>query len=172
MKTVSSVIGFAPDGETVRSVRFDGTNAYVCTAVMQTDPVFFFDLSNIRHITYKETGTIEGYSDSLIDLGDGYLLGIGYGSSTVNLQIEIYKESENGVVSVCKYERMNAYFSPLYKAYYVNREENLIGLGIGERYTDESSRYVLLHFDGLCPLLMHRREYGRVHLCVLPQKAL
>lgn len=155
MKTVSSVIGFAPDGETVRSVRFDGTNAYVCTAVMQTDPVFFFDLSNIRHITYKETGTIEGYSDSLIDLGDGYLLGIGYGSSIVNLKIEIYKESENGVVSVCKYERMNAYFSPLYKAYYVNREENLIGLGIGERYTNESSRYVLLHFDGakLCELL-------------------
>ena len=76
-KVIASVESFAPIGETVRSVRFDGTDAYVCTAIELKDPVFFFDLTDVNNITYKETGTIEGFSTSLINLGDGYLLGIG-----------------------------------------------------------------------------------------------
>ena len=43
MKVVASVEDFAPDGETVQSVRFDGDYAYVCTAVVITfsDPVSY-----------------------------------------------------------------------------------------------------------------------------------
>ncbi|MBR4835718.1 MAG: beta-propeller domain-containing protein, partial [Clostridia bacterium] len=45
---------FAPQGESVSAVRFDGDSCYVCTAVVVnfTDPVFFFDLSDYEHITY------------------------------------------------------------------------------------------------------------------------
>ena len=150
----AKVVGFAPKGETVRSVRFEGETAYVCTAVQVTDPVFFFDLSDIENITYKETGNIEGFSTSLIDLGDGYLLGIGVGANTSTLKLEIYEEAEAGVVSVCKYELDSVNYSQDYKAYYVNRDMQLIGMGI-DRYSykegdtsQERARYLVVFFDG------------------------
>lgn len=142
---VSSVVGFAPLGETVRSVRFDGEDAYVCTAVQLTDPVFFFDLSDVNNITYKETGTIAGYSTSLIDFGNGYLLGVGVGERWGSLKIEVYEEGENNVVSVDAYELDGVYYSENYKAYYVDRENQLIGLGISDNYSDG---YIVIQFDG------------------------
>ena len=71
------------------------------------------------HITYKDTGDIKGYSSSLVDFGDGYLLGIGYGNDRNTLKIEIYVETENGVVSLCSYERRDTQFSEDYKSYYI-----------------------------------------------------
>lgn len=153
---VASVIEFAPWGEDAQSVRFDGDQAYVCTAevVTLTDPVYFFDLSDIHNITYKDTGTIEGYSTSLINLGDGYLLGIGYGSSTAMLKIEVYEETEYGVISVCAYERQ-AVFSEEYKSYLVDREHNLIGLQVADSDGTGNRPYLLLHFDGYELNLLH-----------------
>lgn len=152
---VAEVTDFAPAGETVQSVRFDQDAAYVCTAIVWTftDPVFFFDLSDLSNITYKDTGDIEGYSSSLINFGNGYLLGIGVGDSVDSLKLEVYEESETGVVSVCSYERDNTRISEDYKAYYVDRGNQLIGLGAyTEDYMDEywamSDRYLLLLFDG------------------------
>lgn len=153
-KVIASVESFAPIGETVRSVRFDGTDAYVCTAIELKDPVFFFDLTDVNNITYKETGTIEGFSTSLINLGDGYLLGIGTGSFRGSLKIEVYEESETGVVSVASYELGDTYYSEDYKSYYVNREERIVGLGIetysGQKYDadGDSNRYIVVRFDG------------------------
>lgn len=142
----ASVIAFAPEGEDAQSVRFDGVNAYVCTAevITLTDPVYFFDLSDLDHITWTDTGTIDGYSTSLIDLGEGYLLGIGYGDSW-NLKVEVYEEYKDQVISVSAYER-DAYFSEEYKSYLVDRENNLIGLAV-QKFNGQQE-YVLLHFDG------------------------
>lgn len=152
MKVVASVEDFAPDGETVQSVRFDGDYAYVCTAVIVTftDPVFFFDLSDINNITYKDTGDIKGYSSSLVDFGDGYLLGIGYGNNRNTLKIEIYVEGENGVIPLCAYERRDTQFSEDYKSYYIDRENSLIGLGVYgfDKNGDYGCYYVILHFNG------------------------
>lgn len=151
---ISSVVGFAPQGETVKSVRFDGTDAYVCTAIERKDPVFFFDLSDVNNITYKETGTIEGFSTSLVNFGNGYLLGIGTGSLWGSLKLEIYEESEDGVISVCAYELDNSQYSEDYKSYYINRAEQLVGLGVttygnGVYVTDTAAqRYILVRFDG------------------------
>lgn len=144
---IAAVEKFAPEGEQAESVRFDGVNAYVCTAevITLTDPVYFFDLSDPENITYTDTGTIDGYSSSLVNLGEGYLLGIGYGGSW-NLKIEIYEELEDKVVSVCAYNA-DATFSEVYKSYLVDRENDLIGLGIRD-WNDGISKYVLLHFDG------------------------
>ena len=154
-KVTSSVENFAPKGETVRSVRFDKDYAYVCTAVQLTDPVFFFDLSDINNITYKETGNIEGFSTSLINLGNGFLLGIGRGDVWDTIKVEVYTEYENGVKSVCSYEIKDAYYSTDYKSYYVDRENQLFGFGYDSyTYKPDASRYVLLLFSNgqLIPL--------------------
>ena len=146
---LATVEAFAPDGEEAESVRFDGDYAYVCTAevVTLTDPVYFFDLSDLSNITWKDTGTIEGYSSSLVNFGNGNLIGIGFGGER-QLKIEAYRETENGVESICAYER-NAYFGD-YKSYYIDRENQIIGIGLcfrgGEEYP--GFWYVLLHFDG------------------------
>ena len=152
MQILSSVEKFAPDGETVRSVRFDGDSAYVCTAVQMTDPVFFFDLSDPERITYTDTGTISGFSTSLIQLGDGYLLGIGQGADWSSVKLEVYEERDGRVVSVAVREFSGAYYSTVYKSYLVDREHWLVGLGINfgsyaSAYA-ETERYLLLAFDG------------------------
>ena len=145
MSLVNSVENFAPWGEIVQSVRFDGVNAYVCTSVQLSDPVFFFDLTDIDNITWKDTGTIEGFSSSLVNFGDGYLLGIGRGDAWNTVKIEVYEESEQGVDSVCAFYAEQASYSDYYKSYYINREDKLVGLAIG--YNDIGTRYVLLYFD-------------------------
>ena len=151
MKLVSSVEKFAPEGERVQSVRFDGKTAYVCTSVFLSDPVFFFDLSDIYNISYKDTGNISGFSSSLINMGEGYLLGIGRGDSWNVVKVEVYEESENSVISVDSYTAFGDY-STDYKSYYVDREHGLFGFGMTrypESVEDKSiGCYVLLQFDG------------------------
>ena len=154
-KTVASVIDFAPPHEEIQSVRFDKETAYVCTSIEMSDPVFFFDLSDLNNITYKDTGTIEGFSTSLINLGNGYLLGIGRGGSWSSFKAEVYEETAKGVRSVSSYELEDATYSTEYKSYYIDRENQLIGLGIEDNsyYNKKDkrlnvSRYIVLHFDG------------------------
>ena len=147
-ETVASVEKFAPEGEQVQSVRFDGDYAYVCTSVNFLDPVFFFDLSDLSSITYTDTGEIEGFSSSLVDFENGNLLGIGYGSDSSELKIEIYREENESVVSVAEYREF-AWFSSDYKCYYIDRENQLIGLCINRTWDDgKGLHYILLHFDG------------------------
>ncbi len=146
---LAKVEAFAPEGETVESVRFDGDYAYVCTAevITLTDPVYFFDLRDLNNITWKDTGTIDGYSSSLVNFGNGNLIGIGFGDER-QLKIEAYRETETGVESICAYERY-ANFGNDYKSYYIDRENQLIGLGVYGWWDDlTGSRYILLGFDG------------------------
>jgi len=107
----------------------------------------------LDNITYTDTGTIDGFSTSLIQLGDGYLLGIGYGDDR-QLKIEIYEETEKGVVSVCAYER-DAFFSEEYKSYFIDRENDMIGLAVTDYGKYGKTEYILLHFDGY---KLHERE--------------
>ena len=152
LEKVAEVVNFAPSGESVSSARFDKESAYVCTAIVQTmtDPVFFFDLSDYSNITYTDTGVIDGFSSSLIQLGDGFLLGIGRENWSGG-KIEVYEERENGVVSVDKYVFEGVYAS-IYKAYYVNREDNMFGFAVGDYYDKMTGRgydtYILLYFNG------------------------
>ena len=151
MRTVASVEKFAPNWESVRSVRFDGDHGYVCTSVEVTDPVFFFDLSDINNITYTDTGTISGFSSSLIDFKDGYLLGIGKGED-LNTKVEIYRKEGDRVISVSKFEYKGGYNTTAseYKAFFIDRERGLVGLPCYEYISvwDEHIYYSLLEFDG------------------------
>ncbi|MBQ3888687.1 MAG: beta-propeller domain-containing protein, partial [Clostridia bacterium] len=65
-------------GETIRAVRFMGDTAYVVT-FEQTDPLFVIDLSNPSNPTLKGEVKLPGFSSYLHPVGDGLLLGIGYG---------------------------------------------------------------------------------------------
>lgn len=146
---VASVIDFAPPREEVQSVRFDKNTAYVCTSIEMSDPVFFFDLSDLNNITYKDTGTIEGFSTSLVNFGNGYLLGIGR-EDWGTFKAEIYVETENGVHGLCSYT-LKADYSAEYKSYYIDRKNQLLGLGVldySHKEDNAYSRYILLHFDG------------------------
>ncbi len=153
--TVAEVIDFAPPGEEVRSVRFDGHMAYVCTAIEVSDPVFFIDLSNLDNITVKDTGTIDGFSHSLVNFGNGYLLGIGQGTWSGEFKVEIYEETENGVRSVDAFTIDNCESTTDYKAYFIDRERGLVGFGISLYRNDDKNpddpqadRYILLKFNG------------------------
>ena len=147
---VASVEKFAPIGESVRSVRFDKNYAYVCTAVEIKDPVFFFDLSDLSNITYTQTDEIEGFSTSLINLGNGYLLGIGIADWS-DVKVEVYREENGKVVSVDSYVIENASYDTNYKCYYVNRNEGMFGFGYYDYNYKTNTlfsgcRYVLLMF--------------------------
>lgn len=146
----ASMEGFAPPNESVSSVRFDKEKVYVCTSIQLSDPVFFFDLSDIHNISVKDTGTISGYSTSLVDFGNGYLLGIGFGGSFDSFKAEIYTETETDVEPVCTYYVPKSYFSDIYKSYLIDRENRFIGLGLeNQQYAQGiQERYVLLYFDG------------------------
>jgi len=156
-KLLSAKENFAPPGESVRSVRFDKEKAYVCTSVQLTDPVFFFDLSDPERITVTDTGTIDGFSSSLVNLKDGYLLGIGVGENWDTVKIEVYRQGEERVESVCRHVYEMASYSTDYKSYLIDRERNLIGLGIrfynNGPYNNgygatQTTAYGLLFFDG------------------------
>ena len=151
-----SLRNFAIPGEEATAVRFRGDMVYVCTAVVVTftDPVYFIDLSDYENISSADTGVIEGYSDHLIDLGDGFLLGIGREDWEYS-KIEVYEQQGNEVVSIDKYLFIGDY-STEYKSYLVNREHNLFGFGVNYYYYydeetgryESGDRYILIHFNG------------------------
>ena len=175
---LAKVENFSDPNESVKSVRFDGNKAYVCTAEVNfhydfsgsyelfepiiTDPVFEFDLSDYNNITSKDTGTISGYSMSLIKFTDDTLLGIGYGDKFDTLKIEIYRTVDSSVIPVAKFEMYDVIFSSSFKAYFIDAEHGLIGLGIrdwnqGEGYKNE---YWLLQYDGEKLNLIEKAKWG------------
>lgn len=145
MALVNAELRFAPEGETVRSVKFKGDFAYVCTSKQTQDPVFFFDLTDVYDIKFKDTGTIPGYSTSLIDFGND-LLGIGVDANW-NFKLEVYRETETGVESV-DYFIVNGNYSTEYKSYFIDREAGLFGLGVYDYNNTSPSRYIVVHYDG------------------------
>lgn len=164
---VGKLENFAPEDDTVQSVRFDGDKVYVCTAIVfiMTDPVFAIDISDYNNIHFVDTGEISGYSIALRKFYGDTLLGIGYDGnnwSGRNLKIELYKETESTVKSVATftyngdgYDYINVQFSTEYKAYFIDAERGLIGLGLTVEACDFTNggyytfnRYILLQYDG------------------------
>ena len=172
-EAVASLERFAPAGESVISVRFEEDAAWVCTAIAYSpiyvvdDPVFRIDLSDLNNITYTETGTIPGYSFSLVDFTGGTLLGIGYDDDFgTEPRVEIYEQIGDTVKPVAAYTCEGGQIAETYKAYYVDRENGLIGLHLND--WQEGYLYVLLHFDGYTvepilslPLLTNALDFTR-----------
>ena len=118
-----------------------------------TDPVYFIDLSDYDNIKSADTGVIEGYSDHLINYGEGLTLGIGKENWQYS-KVEIYAQQGDKVVSVHEY-KFNGEYSLDYKAYLVNRENNLFGFAAeyfyeydeNDKYVQYSDKYILISFD-------------------------
>ena len=150
-----SLESFAIEGDEATAVRFEGDKVYVCTAVVVTftDPVYFIDLSDYDNIKSADTGVIEGYSDHLINYGEGLTLGIGKENWQYS-KVEIYAQQGDKVVSVHEY-KFNGEYSLDYKAYLVNRENNLFGFAAeyfyeydeNDKYVQYSDKYILISFD-------------------------
>lgn len=151
-EVVASLERFAPAGESVLSARFEENIAWVCTAIAYTpiyivdDPVFRIDLTDLNNITYTDTGTIPGYSFSLVDFAGGTLLGIGY-DDLRQPKIEIYEQAGAAVEPISSYVFEDCMISETYKAFYIDRENGLIGMHVLDMMNG-SNTYVLLHFDG------------------------
>lgn len=170
---ISRAYRFAPIGESVQSARFDGDIAYICTAeiITMTDPVYRFNLSDPKTISSLDTGTIDGYSTSLVQLSGGDLLGIGYGDDPTTLKLEIYRKKETSLVSVTSYEIPYCEFSENYKSYYINREDNCFGIAIyrhrevedGVSYYPNTLTYYLFSYDGEALTVKATVELGNRH---------
>ncbi len=161
MQIVSSVERFAPAGETVRSVRFDGERGYVCTAIQLTDPVFFFDLSDLHNITYTDTGTIPGFSTSLIQYGNGMLLGVGQGENG-QTKVEIYKQVGNSVLSLDSYTvEGSSYYGTEYKSYLIDREHGLFGVVVHP--VPGNAQYMIFSLNGGHLELIETVSFGTEH---------
>ena len=151
MTLTASVEDFAPEGERATAVRFEGEKLYVCTAETSsfTDPVFFFDLSDYENITEVNTGYIEGFSSSLIDFGEGYLLGVGRENRTQG-KIEVYRREGDAVVSFAEFLFYGTPGSE-YKSYLIDREKNIFGFACSsyrENQGDTARRvYLILQLD-------------------------
>ncbi len=157
-EVIAKVENFSPNGETVQSVRFNGNKLYVCTAEVApviTDPVYFFELSDYDNITYKDTGYMEGFSSSLIDIGEGFLVGIGYlDRSTV--KVDVYEKGVDGVYVVDSYMFSGDYATE-YKSYLIDREANLFGF---PTVTGGCEYYTVLEFDGYKLRIVNRLDAG------------
>ncbi|MCM1194625.1 MAG: beta-propeller domain-containing protein [Firmicutes bacterium] len=117
-------------------------------------------MSDIDNITYTHTGTIPGFSVSLIKFGDK-LLGIGEGDSSADLKIEAYKQTEvneeQKVVSAGTYTLKNCSFSAEFKARFINAEHGLVGLQVidynnsfvtsNPSQPSSEAKYLLLRYD-------------------------
>ncbi len=154
---IASVNDFAPEGEKVTAVRFEGDKCFVCTAEIKSyvDPVFYFDLSDYSNITEVNTGFIDGFSTNLITFGDGYLLGIGELNSGTG-KVSIYKREEDAVITLSEFTFKGRYAGDR-KAYLIDRENRLFGFVSG----GNSGVYHLLHFDGenLTEIYSHEISY-------------
>ena len=143
---VASEECFAPEGDSVQSVRFDGETAYVCTAIIitMTDPVYAFNLSDLSAITYTDTGEIKGYSFALRTFKDNTLLGLGYDEDR-SFKISLYEETGTSVQETCDAYTLApfAVTSEHYKTFFVNAERGYVGI-----YDTLNSEYVLVQYDG------------------------
>ena len=141
MRVAATVRAFAPDGESVRAVRFEGERVYVYTAGLSVreDPVICLDTSDLAHVTHS--GAVMPAGDT-VAFGNGYRLAIKEGKST-GLSVVIYS-AEDGR-EICRYQK-NVLFSKEYKSYVVDGENGLVGLAVYD--AEGGAHYVLLHFDG------------------------
>ncbi len=144
---VSVIDKFDASNERLRFVRFNKEMAYAYMGERDTGSIYAFDLSDIANITYKKIEKVDGYTDPFVVLGNEYFADIGYEGNR-NVKIEVYKENVDGMESVCKFTQNNGYINIRdEKAYYINKEEQLIGLSI-EDINTRNHEYVLLKFDG------------------------
>lgn len=150
MNVVGSVSDFG-NGETIKSVNFNGDKAYVVT-YMQTDPLYAFDLSDPKNPVALDEFKITGYSTYMQKWSDGLLLGFGISAdengSEQGLKLTMFDNSDpENLKAVSSFEMIDKDDSFYYseacwerKALLIDSERNIIGFPVTEyNYSNEGS---------------------------------
>lgn len=139
MHKLGSVTNIAP-GETIKSVRFEGTRGYVVT-FRNTDPLFVLDLSKVRAPEVLGELKIPGYSTYLHTYDENHVIGFGYDGTewgtNGKLKIALFDitDVENPVEKFT--EKINANDSELltnHKSLLFSKQKNLIAFSVGNYY--------------------------------------
>ncbi len=144
LELLASKEAFAPAGEGVRIVRFDGKKGYAGTSEDLSSPVFAFGLSpdDLTCTRDENTPTLSLY---LTKFSGGLLLGIGKATASVGVKVELYHAPATLAASYRAKELMGNAESC--RAYYIDREQALIGFAaIGS--ADSAKCYLLLGCSG------------------------
>lgn len=152
-KVVGSVRDIAPD-ELIYAARYIGDKVYFIT-YRQIDPLFVVDISDPTNPTILGEVEITGYSEYLHPYGDNLLLGLGYetvdngygGMRQDSLKLVMFDISDamNPAIKDAV-EIPNSYYSEAlydYKAIFVSKEKNLIGL---MAYVEDGYEYGARYF--------------------------
>lgn len=150
MNVVGSVSDFG-NGETIKSVNFNGDKAYVVT-YMQTDPLYAFDLSDPKNPVALDEFKITGYSTYMQKWSDGLLLGFGISADEngfeQGLKLTMFDNSDpENLKAVSSFEMIDKDDSFYYseacwerKALLIDSEKNIIGFPVTEyNYSNEGS---------------------------------
>ena len=139
MHKLGSVTNIAP-GETIKSVRFEGTRGYVVT-FRNTDPLFVLDLSKVRAPEILGELKIPGYSTYLHTYDENHVIGFGYDGTewgtNGKLKVALFDitDVENPIEKFT--EKIDANDSELltnHKSLLFSKEKNLIAFSVGDYY--------------------------------------
>jgi len=139
MHKLGSVTNIVP-GETIKSVRFEGTRGYVVT-FRNTDPLFVMDLSKVRAPEVLGELKIPGYSTYLHTYDENHIIGFGYDGTewgtNGKLKIALFDitDVENPIEKFI--EKIDASDSDLltnHKSLLFSKEKNLIAFSVGDYY--------------------------------------
>lgn len=85
---VSESVGFGA-GQSIRAVRYFMDKAYVVT-FQQVDPLFIFDIQDIKNLELLSFLESPGFSTQLRELSDGVLLGLGVDDRQMRLKVSLF----------------------------------------------------------------------------------
>lgn len=143
MHKIGSITNIAP-GETIKSVRFEGTRGYIVT-FRNTDPLFVLDLSKVRKPEILGELKIPGYSTYLHTYDENHVIGFGYDGTewgtNGKLKIALFDitDVENPIEKFN--EKIEANDSELltnHKSLLFSKEKNLIAFSVGDCYRENN----------------------------------
>lgn len=146
MEITGKYENFAQIGQKLYSVCFNDNRAYISISSNPTDPVYVFDISDPKNITYVTGKTNQDFTAFITEIGNGYFVGIGVGSNSLSLKIELYRETATGYEKTASYEMSNTYYSSDYMGYYVDKTNKLIGIAIKTYESNYVSKYLILSY--------------------------
>ena len=126
LEVVASLERFSKDGQTPLSIWFDGDLIQVTVEAPFANRVFSFDLSDLSNITYTSTTDENNFSYTL-RYDEDTVLRVGYEERWV-MRIELYRESDDGLMLLDQYVKENVRLEEDYQSYYIDFDKKLIGI--------------------------------------------
>lgn len=142
---VSRIEAFAQSGERVRAVRFDAARAYVRTSEEEDAPLYVFDLSNVKKIVCTAEETLPARMAERTPFTDGLFLELERPQGNFGLKAALF--DGQGGLAASFWDGDVVGCSAHAKAYYLDRERALIGLGV-RLYSQNTYAYLLLRLRG------------------------